>query len=261
MKHDKLNISIIQTSLFWEDVSKNLEWFEQKIQACPTETDIIVLPEMFTTGFSMHAAHLAEIHNGKTINKLKQWASTHNCMFMGSYIAIENNQLFNRGFAVLPNHDAFYYDKKHLFTMSGEDKVFTSGNQHTTISFNGWNIALFICYDLRFPVWLRNINNHYDILVLVANWPESRKDAFNTLLKARAIENSCYVCASNRIGIDGYGTQFSGNAQIIDYKGNILAMGTEHTDDIVSYSINKKSLDEFRQKFPVWKDADQFTLY
>lgn len=260
MIQDNLTVSIIQTDITWENKAKNLEMFAEKVRACGSYSDIILLPEMFTTGFSMHASNLAETVNDETINTLKKWALTENAMLVGSFIAIDNNHVYNRGFAVLPSQEIYWYDKKHLFSMSKEDAVFTPGNAPCIVPYKGWNISLAICYDLRFPVWLRNTNNAYDMLLVVANWPESRKEAFNTLLKARAIENSCYVCAANRIGIDGNQVVYAGNSQIVDFKGTIVANTAEHTDNIVSATVNKDLLIAFREKFPVWKDADPFSL-
>jgi omega-amidase len=260
MTNNKLTVSIIQTNIAWENKPSNLTLFEQKIQACASYSDIVLLPEMFTTGFSMNAHELAETKHEQTVQKLKQWAQAGNVMIVGSFIAKEEKNVYNRGFAVLPSQEIYWYDKKHLFSMSGEDSIFTAGKTQCIVPYKGWHIALAICYDLRFPVWLRNTQNAYDMLLVVANWPESRKDAFNTLLKARAIENMCYVCASNRIGTDGNGVRYAGNSQIIDCKGTILADTKEHTEAIISTEINKDSLELFRQKFPAWKDADSFTI-
>ncbi|MBP6230849.1 MAG: nitrilase family protein [Paludibacteraceae bacterium] len=261
MNAETLRVSIVQTSIAWEDKARNLDSFEQKVQSCSSCSDVVVLPEMFTTGFSMQgASELAESTTGTTIARVKKWALEGDVLIIGSFIATENNKLYNRAFAVLPNQEIYWYDKKHLFSMSGEDDIFSAGENVCIVPYKGWNIALTTCYDIRFPVWLRNVNNAYDMLVVVANWPASRKEAFNTLLKARAIENLSYVCASNCIGTDGKGISYTGNSQVIDFKGFVVANVAENADTIVSYTVEKESLTRFRTNFPAWKDADSFLL-
>ena len=261
MISNELNISLIQTSLFWEDKKSNLDSFEKKIQRITSsQPDIVVLPEMFSTGFTMNSASLAETNSGETMQRVVSWSKKYDIAIFGSFIASENGNFYNRGFAALPNSQTFFYDKRHLFSMSGENNIFSPGKTNTIVSYKGWNIALSICYDLRFPIWLRNKQNKYDILLVMANWPESRKDAFNILLKARAIENACYVCGCNRIGKDKDGLNYSGNSQIINYKGNIIAEGNENRDEIITTTLRKEELSLFREKFPVWKDADSFSI-
>lgn len=224
-------------------------------------TEIVVLPEMFSTGFSMSSKELAEPLSGETITTLKQWAKEFNIAISGSYIASENDQYFNRAFFLTPEGEAYYYDKRHLFRMGQEPQHFSAGNERLIIHYHGWNICLLVCYDLRFPVWSRNVNNEYDLLIYVASWPAPRREAWDTLLKARAIENMCYVCGVNRIGIDGHQLQYNGGSIVYSPKGETLISAPDNQEDILTTTIDLSTLHSFRDKFPVWKDADTFTLH
>lgn len=258
MEAEKLRISLVQADIVWEDTAANLAHFD-KLLTTLTETDMVVLPEMFSTAFSSNAQALAEPNDGPTMQHVKQWAAQYQCAFIGSFIATENNHYYNRGFLVEPNGVTHFYDKRHLF-FGGEETYFTAGKQPTVVSYKGWNIALSICYDLRFPVWLRNYQLKYDILVVVAEWPTNRQYIFDHLLVARAIENQAYVCACNRIGKDGNHLQYQGGSQVIDYRGRVLKRLTDYTEEIQTVTIEKYPMESMREKAAVWKHADAFTL-
>ena len=254
--------TIIQSALFWEDKRANLEQFEQKINTLTTKTNLVILPEMFTTGFSMRTEDLAETMDGPTVTWMKKMAIEHSIILTGSIIIKDNQQYFNRLIWMLPNGRFGYYDKRHLFAFAGEEKYYTPGNKRLITSVNGFKIQLLICYDLRFPVWTRQANQanpEYDILIVVANWPASRSHAWKTLLAARAIENQCYVIGVNRIGEDGHNSYHSGDSTIIDPLGNILF--TQADEPMVhTIKLKKENLNEIRNKFPFGKDADAFQI-
>ncbi len=256
-----IRVSIVQTAIEWENKEENLRLFHKKIKDLNETTDIIVLPEMFSTGFSMNSQALAETNMDRTIVTLRQWASIYQTAICGSYIAKEHDDAFyNRAFFLTPEGEAYYYDKHHLFRMGQENECFSSGNKRTIVTYHGWKICPLICYDLRFPVWSRNLNNEYDLLIYVANWPTSRRPVWDTLLRARAIENQCYVCGVNRVGIDGYHIKYNGGSVIYSAKGEIIASIDDGQEGISTVSLNLTSLRKFREKFPVWKDADTFQL-
>ncbi|MBA3706782.1 MAG: amidohydrolase, partial [Bacteroidetes bacterium] len=216
-----LKITIIQSNLHWENKEKNLEMFSKKIAAITDATDLIVLPEMFTTGFSMNPKKFAEIMSGPTIEWLKQKAREKKCVITGSFIAEENGNYFNR--LVWMNSDGTYntYDKRHLFRMADEHNHYNFGKSKLVVELKGWKICPLVCYDLRFPVWSRNVKSEYDVLIYVANWPERRNHHWRTLLLARAIENQCYSIGVNRIGADGNSIAHSGDSTVIDPRGMI----------------------------------------
>lgn len=255
----KLRVSLLQTDIRWEDKEYNLAILEKNILELTGKTDVIVLPEMFSTGFSMNSEKLAEPIEGHTISYLQKWATKYDVALVGSYIAIDNNKYYNRGFFISPT-EATYYDKKHLFRMGDESKHFESGNKQCIIQYKGFNICLLICYDLRFPIWARNVDNKYDLLIYVANWPNSRNKVWNVLLEARALENQSYVCGVNRVGKDSIGLEYDGESTLIDYKGNKLVYLEKATEQTETVEICKEELNLFRNKFPVWKDADRFAL-
>ncbi|TAE76341.1 MAG: amidohydrolase [Bacteroidetes bacterium] len=254
-----MNITLIQTHIYWQDVAANLAHFEEKIWQIKQKTDLIILPEMFTTGFSMDAKNLAEVPNLTTFKWLKQMATQTDACVMGSYMVKENDEYFNRLIAMLPDGTFYQYDKRHLFRMANEHQNYTFGTKKIIFEWKNWKICPQICYDLRFPVWSRNVDCEYDLLVYVANWPQARKQAWNVLLPARAVENWCYVAAVNRIGEDGKGLQYSGNSQIADFKGETI-WHQDNGEAIFSYDLDKKELQEYRQKFPAYLDADIFEL-
>lgn len=254
----KLRVTIVQMDIAWEDKEKNLEKVHDFILSDFSTSDVFILPEMFSTGFSMNCSQLAESEVGNTVSKIKMWAIKYNVAICGSFIAEDKGEFYNRGFFITPENE-YFYDKHHLFRMGNEANVFSAGDSRLIFDYKGFNICLFICYDLRFPVWARNLNNEYDLLVYVANWPASRMNIWNTLLSARAIENMCYVCGVNRVGIDANKLIYEGGSRLIDAKGNVLNSidKKEGTETII---ISKKELCAFREKFPVWKDADKFTI-
>lgn len=255
-----LKVSIIQSDLVWENKEKNLDHFYSCIANLKDKSDLVILPETFSTGFSMNPGNLAETITGKTIELIKSWAAEFNIAIAGSFISKEENAFYNRALFVTPEKKALYYDKRHLFRMGGENDVYTPGNSYSIIPYKGWNIRIIICYDLRFPVWIRNKNEEYDLLICVANWPKARAKVWNILLEARAIENSCYVCGVNRIGEDGNGLAHQGDSSIIDFKGNILSKAQIDTEETITLNLSKEKLIDFRNKFPVGKDADSFAI-
>lgn len=257
---DSLRISIIQTDIIWENKQENLRLQEKKLQSLRGTTEIAVLPEMFSTGFSMQSSELAEPNSGITVTVLKQWASQFQMAICGSYIATDNGCFYNRAFFLTPEGEEFFYDKRHLFRMGREAEYFSAGNKRTVISYLGWNICLLICYDLRFPVWSRNINNEYDLLIYVANWPASRRLAWDTLLRARALENQCYACGVNRVGTDGHHLSYNGGSKIYSALGTEIASLPDEEEGIRTAPLTLSALRQFREKFPAWKDADGFQL-
>ncbi|MCP3893774.1 MAG: amidohydrolase [Bacteroides sp.] len=257
-----LRISIIQTDISWENKQDNLRLLHRKLKALCGTTEIVVLPEMFSTGFSMNSQSLAEPTDGTTITTLRQWATTYGMAIAGSYIALGNNgRYYNRAFFLTPDGEAHYYDKRHLFRMGHEPESFAAGEaDKQIIAYRGWNIRLLICYDLRFPVWSRNTANEYDLLIYVANWPESRRLVWDTLLRARALENMCYVCGVNRIGTDANQLIYKGGSILYSPKGDTLATINDGEEAVATTTLSLSSLHELRKKFPVWKDADLFEL-
>ena len=255
-----IRISIVQTDIVWENKQENLRLLHEKLQSLRGTTEIVVLPEMFSTGFSMQSKILAESNSGETITLLKQWASQFQLAICGSYIATDNGQFYNRAFFLTPEGEEFCYDKRHLFRMGREAEHFSAGDKRLIIPYRGWNICLLVCYDLRFPVWSRNVNNEYDLLIYVANWPVSRRLVWDTLLRARALENQCYVCGVNRIGTDGYHLEYNGGSKVYPAFGEEVASLPDGQEGIATAALNLTSLNQFREKFPVWKDADEFHL-
>ena len=257
-----LRVALIEDNVAWGDKYANLEQLGRNIQNVSDETDLVVLPELFTTGFIVDddAAGLAERNTGETIRYLKDLSRYHNVAIAGSFLASTASQLYNRAFFLEPNDEEVFYDKRHLFTMSGEQNVYNQGVTMSPIfRFRGMNIKLIVCYDLRFPVFCRNVKNNYDILLVVANWPKVRLNAWKTLLQARAIENECYVCGVNRCGTDPKGLEYAtGGSWIIDYKGKII--GERSTSPIIEADLSPADLARFREKFPAWRDADEFSL-
>ncbi len=259
-----LTITTIQTKLFWEDKRANLQMLEEKIASLSAKTEIVVLPEMFSTGFSMQPELFAEDMNGETVEWMKRMSSKNGIILTGSIIAAENNNYFNRLIWMLPNGQFGHYDKRHLFAYAGEDEHYTAGNKRLIASVKGWKINLQVCYDLRFPVWSRQQMEEgkpeYDVLVYVANWPEKRSHAWKTLLCARAIENQCYVIGVNRVGNDGNDIYHSGNTLVIDPLGQVLYHMADE-EDINTITLSKEKLEEVRGRFPFLNDADGFTIH
>ena len=255
-----LRITILQTDIVWEDKEANLNKLDQWLRELTGKTDMVILPEMFSTGFSMNCQVLAETNEENTVARLKQAAQHYNTALSGSFIARQGDAFFNRGFCILPNGEEYYYDKRHLFRMGEEAQYFSAGNKQLVLEYKGVHLSLFICYDLRFPVWSRNTDNHYDVLIYPANWPASRRKVWDTLLQARALENMCYVCGVNRTGKDGNGLMHNGGSVIISPKGNIMTSVPDNTEAYATAEINLDELNKFRKKFAVWKDADKFSI-
>jgi omega-amidase len=254
-----LTVTLIQTELRWEDIEANLALFDDQIDGLREDTDLIVLPEMFTTGFTMNVENLAQDMTGSSVKWIQDKSRQKNADIVGSLIIKENNRYFNRLIWTKPEGTLFEYDKRHLFRMAREDSVYSAGNKTLTVELNGWKIRPFVCYDLRFPVWTRNIENQYDVAIFIANWPEKRSPHWNLLLKARAVENQCYVVAVNRVGVDGKGYSYSGDSSIIDPLGNVVF---QKRHEICTYTtaLSHSILQVYRKEFPAWKDADTFKI-
>ncbi|TAD97415.1 MAG: amidohydrolase [Bacteroidetes bacterium] len=254
-----LKISIIQSELHWQNPSANLAMFEEKIWQIK-ESDLIVLPEMFTTGFSMNAEQFAEHPQTNTFRWLKQQAAQSQAVITGSYMIKENGKFYNRLFWVKPNGEFEQYDKRHLFRMAKEDQIYAEGTKLLITELKGWRICPLICYDLRFPVWSRNSKDFkYDCLIYVANFPEARMYAWNTLLRARAIENLSYCVGVNRVGLDGNEVAYSGESAVLNFRGEELFYN-KNESVIQTIHLNYQDLQEFRAKFPANLDADDFSL-
>lgn len=258
-----LSITTIQTNLIWEDKAANLYALEQKINSIQNPTEIVVLPEMFSTGFSMQPSLFAETMEGETLNWMKKVSIQNKIILTGSIIIEEEGKYYNRLIWMLPNGECGYYDKRHLFAFGQEDKFYNAGNKRLIAQVKGFKINLQVCYDLRFPVWARQQNKsggmEYDVLIYIANWPEKRSHAWKTLLCARAIENQCYVVGVNRVGTDGNNIYHSGNSLVIDPLGQVLYHMPDD-EDVSTVTISKDYLNEVREKFPFWKDGDEFSL-
>jgi omega-amidase len=255
---DQLKIALVQFDIIWESVAENCWKIEQLVSDYKSEIDILVLPETFNTGFSMNPEIASETIEGDTLEWMKYLASRRNFVVCGSLFIFENGQYFNRFFWVEPEGKTYTYNKRHLFSIGGEDKFFAPGDSQTIIEYNGWKIFPLICYDLRFPVWCRN-SQLYDLMINVANWPSSRSEVWKTLAKARAIENQCYVVAVNRIGVDGMGIEYSGDSQVIDPKG-IKIFKAEKRETIETVTLDYNQLHAFRKKFNTLEDGDKFTI-
>jgi omega-amidase len=258
-----LTITIIQTNLHWQNKPANLQMLEEKINSIKEQTEVVVLPEMFSTGFSMKPEELAETMDGETVKWMKRVASAKKIILTGSVIIEEAGNYYNRLIWMLPNGQYGVYDKKHLFAFAGEDNHFAAGSKRLIASVKGWKINLLVCYDLRFPVWARQQSQpegpEYDVLIYVANWPEKRNHAWKTLLQARAIENQCYVVGVNRTGTDGNDIYYSGDSMIIDPMGEVLYTKKD-AEDIFTIQLDKTHLQSVREKLPFLKDADGFQI-
>jgi predicted amidohydrolase len=253
-----LRVTMIQAELAWQDPATNRRELAAHFRGLAGHTDLIVLPEMFTTGFSMDAAALAEPMDGPTIGWLREESAAVGCAITGSLIVTEGGQHYNRLVWATPDGGVAYYDKRHLFRMAREHEHYASGNRRLTVELKGWRICPLVCYDLRFPVWSRN-RGDYDVLLYVANWPSRRRTAWSALLRARAIENVCYVVGVNRVGKDGNGASYTGDSVALDFLGNVLG-GDRGGDFVETVVFDRESLATFRRDFPVHLDADDFTL-
>jgi len=254
-----LRVTFLQSDLIWEDISANLNAFTIKLNHLKQAADVIVLPEMFTTGFSMNPEKLAEKMTGKSVTWMRKKAKKLDALVIGSLIIEDEGCYYNRLIAAFPNATVQYYDKHHLFTLSGEHRVYTAGEKRLEFNYKGWHICPLVCYDLRFPVWARNTTN-YDLLIYIASWPKPRIDAWDTLLKARAIENMSYTIGVNRIGTDGNNLEYCGHSAVYDALGENIASTKENEEAILNISLNKKELKSIRKKFNFLEDRDCFEL-
>ena len=258
-----LSVSLVQANLQWENKEANLAYFEEKIRSLKGKTQLVILPEMFSTGFSMKPEALAEEMSGQAVAWMKRIAAENQLILTGSLIIKEGEQYFNRLIWMLPNGQLGTYDKRHLFGYAGEDQHYAAGSKRLIAAVNGWKINLQVCYDLRFPVWARQQSQEdgpeYDLLVYVANWPERRRNAWMALLQARAIENQCYVIGVNRVGNDGNEIYHSGDSMLIDPMGEILF--TERDKEVIHTAVlDTEKLQQVRNSLPFLKDADGFLL-
>jgi predicted amidohydrolase len=262
--HD-LKFSVIQSELHWEDAEANLASFEEKIWQLNGTTDVIVLPEMFTTGFTMAASRNAELMNMRTFKWMKHMSEQTGALILGSYIVSVHDRYYNRLLWMEPNGNFRTYDKRHLFRMANEHKTYASGESLLISTWKGWRICPLICYDLRFPVWSRNTwdpvakRPSYDVAVYVANWPTARVEAWDTLLRARAIENLSYVIGVNRVGQDGNGIEYNGHSSVISPRGETI-FTNEGAEMVHTLELSANSLQAFRDRFPAYLDADEFTV-
>lgn len=258
-----LNVCLLPLEITWGDKEANIKKLEEAMSGIHPGTDLLILPEMFSTGFVTSDKEavraLAERNSGETMRLLQRMACEKGVAIAGSFIADTGGSLFNRAFFVESCGDVVFADKRHLFTMAAEDKVYSKGDSRLHIRFRGWNISMVVCYDIRFPVWCRNVGSQYDLLIAVANWPAVRVDAWNQLLKARAIENLSYVCGVNCRGTDTAGYDYDGSSLAFDFKGKDITMVSP--DSPLRYaSLSYDKLERFRQKFPAMHDADSFTI-
>jgi omega-amidase len=256
---ENLKITVFQGHLFWENIDKNLQNISLRLAGIREKTDLIILPEMFNTGFSMNAEKLAEPMYGKTMQWMQETAQKFGAVVTGSLIIAEGGHYFNRLIWMRPDGSYAQYDKRHLFTMAKEQETYTAGTEKLIVELNGWKICPVICYDLRFPVWLRNVDAAYDLLIVVANWPEKRSLHWRTLIPARAIENLAYVIGVNRVGHDGNEVYHSGDSECIDPAGNVVYYKRDE-EDVYTFSILAEEVIKARRYFPFLKDADVFTI-
>lgn len=257
---NELTLSLIQYDIVWENPRVNLSKVEQFLKKVTDATDLIILPEMFSTGFSMNPLHVAEKMNGNTVNWMREKAHKMKASIAGSVIIVDDNKYYNRMLFATPDGLLHYYDKHHLFTHGGENEHYTAGKQRLIVNYLGWRICPLICYDLRFPVWSAN-RNDYDLLFYSANWPQKRHNVWEILPHARAIENQCYVAAVNRLGNDNQGTAHAGLSRIIDYNGKTLSQASLQHEEVITTTLAFDKLHEFRKKFDFISDADPFGVF
>jgi len=256
---EQFNLTIIQSNLFWEEKETNREQFSKKIASISGKTNLIILPEMFTTGFTMNASSLAEEERGATLKWMQNEAKINDCAITGSVVISENGRYYNRLFFVFPDGDYKTYNKRHTFTLAGEHETYSSGEDHLVINYLGWKICPLICYDLRFPVWSRNTKD-YDVLFFVANWPQKRIEAWDALLKARAIENMCFCIGVNRIGTDVNGHIYNGHSAVYDVLGKQISTSSNEIEFIETVSLKKAHIEKYRNHLQFLNDRDEFNL-
>lgn len=250
-----LTVAIIQTELFWEDIPANLNMMEQKIDSLAEKMDLIVLPEMWTTSFTLNAEKLAQTMDGASVSWMAAKARQKSAHLLGSIIIREERKYYNRLIWAKPDGQILTYDKKHLFRMAGEHKMYEAGNSHLTVEVKGWKLQTFICYDLRFPIWCRNRQNQYDAAIFIANWPASRASHWKLLLAARAVENQAYVLGVNRVGKDGNGLDYNGDSTLVEPSGNILFSAAQ-IPCVFTVKLDYNRISEFRKSFAAWMDGD-----
>ena len=259
-----LKVTLIQSNIIWENRDANLEKFSAGLKEINDNPDLIILPEMFATGFTMNVEKCAEREDGDTVNFLKEMAQKKNCVITGTVLIEESGKYFNRLFWMRPDGSYETYDKRHLFRMGKEHLTMSQGTERKIVELNVWKINLQICYDLRFPVWSKNRYNdgdyEYDLLIYVANWPQVRSSAYKALIPARAIENQCYTIWANRVGLDGNNVFHSGDSMICDPYGKIVSQADAGKEQIISQILSKQKLEEFRKKFTVGTDWDEFSI-
>jgi len=256
---DQLKVALIQCDLVWENPKKNRKHFKEQIDSIPEAVDMIILPEMFSTGFTMNAENVAETMEGKTVFWMRSMALKTNSAIVGSLIISEENKFYNRLLFVEPSGTIQIYDKRHTFTLVGEEKTYASGNKKLIVEYKGWKICPLICYDLRFPVWSRNTED-YDVLLYVANWPKPRIFAWDTLLKARAIENMCYCIGVNRVGLDELQNEYCGHSVVNDALGNNMTSLKPNKEHIEVVTLERNHVNFYRNKLKFLNDRDDFTL-
>ncbi|WP_338365042.1 amidohydrolase [uncultured Pseudoalteromonas sp.] len=253
-----LTLTLVQSELHWLDKDANLAMFDKKLAEITANPDLILLPETFATGFAINL-DCAELENGKVLRWLKAQAHKHNAVIAGSVLVVQGDKKANRFYWVKPNGEVNYYDKRHLFRLGSEGDYVVAGQARKTFEINGFKLLPQVCYDLRFPVFQRN-NNDYDVMINVANWPAVRRHIWDTLLMARAMENLCYVVGVNRVGDDGNGVAHNGGTAVYDFKGDTLAKAKDNTQELLTVTLEKAPLEDFKTAFPAYLDADAFTL-
>lgn len=253
-----LNISLVQADLVWQQPGKNREHLQGLLESIAGPTDLVVLPEMFSTGFTMEAADWAEPMDGPTVGWMQARAAQLDAALCGSLIIAEGGHFVNRFLVVEPGGRIHHYDKRHLFTMAGEDRSFTPGQRRVVLNYRGWRICPLVCYDLRFPVWSRN-DSDYDLLLYVANWPSRRRHHWTLLSRARAVENQCYVAAVNRVGTDAKGLDYLGDSTLVDFSGDVL-WSCEGQEQVYTGQLDRDALQAYRQRFPFLADRDRFEV-
>lgn len=256
---EPIKVTIFQAYLFWENIEKNLNNLALRLSSLREKTDLILLPEMFNTGFTNNVEKCAETMNGPTMHWMYQHAVTYDCVVAGTLIIAENGNYYNRFIWMSPDGSVSYYDKRHLFGMGGESEVFTAGDSRMIFNLKGWRICPMVCYDLRFPVWTRNLGDAYDLLVYTASWPDKRSEHWRALIPARAIENQAYVIGVNRVGYDGNEIYYSGGSMCISPLGDVVYYKPED-EDLYTFTLNPNELKQAREKFPFLKDADKFSF-
>lgn len=263
MATNYLNVCLLPFHIKWDDAEANINSLKNAVKNIHPKTDLLILPETFHTGFPVTLQRediisLCECYQSQILDMLLKISSEHNLAICGSLILYKSNVLTNSAFFIEPNGDVVFEPKRHLFTLTKEDTIFQKGNNLLKIRFRGWNIAVSVCYDLRFPVWTRNVSNEYDLMAYVANWPEVRIAAWEKLLPARAIENQAYICGVNCCGTDSKGYIYNGSSHILNYYGEEIGCKTD--SDMIYASLSLDKLNIFRSKFPAWKDADNFSI-